>query len=289
MEGVGGNPPGGRLIAGLDRNVFPAEARCADGHVARQSVEAFLADKSPNKREKLIDEILASDEFVDYWAYKWSDLLLVSSKKLRPAATRGFYSWIHESVKANKPWDRFVREILTSSGSTRQNGALNYFVLHKDPIDLTENVTQAFLGQRLTCARCHNHPLEKWTQKQYYQMANLFSRVGIKNGSTAEMVRLNTALPVTRKGMQNSLGAAQCFVQGALVLSNPGCDPAGFPNGRRPGDDVVDIELRVAMGFLLPLADAPSGQLAFTDAAINEDAQFDETFPYLVTPTPGAM
>jgi hypothetical protein len=151
-----------------------------------ERVEAFLADKSPNKREKLIDEILASDEFVDYWAYKWSDLLLVSSKKLRPAATRGFYSWIHESVKANKPWDQFVREILTSSGSTRQNGALNYFVLHKDPIDLTENVTQAFLGQRLTCARCHNHPLEKWTQTQYYQMANLFSRVGIKNGSTAD-------------------------------------------------------------------------------------------------------
>ena len=71
---------------------------------------------------------------------------------------------------------------LHGHGSTRQNGALNYFVLHKDPIDLTENVTQAFLGQRLTCARCHNHPLEKWTQKQYYQMANLFSRVGVKNG-----------------------------------------------------------------------------------------------------------
>jgi hypothetical protein len=110
-----------------------------------------------------------------------------------------------------------------------------------------------------------------------------------KNGSTAEMMRLNTALPATPKGQQNSLGAAQCFVQGALVLSNPGCDPAGFPNGRRPGDDVVDIELRVAMGFLLPLAEAPSGQLAFTDAAINEDAQFDETFPYLLTPTPGAL
>ena len=82
----------------------------------------------------------------------------------------------------NKPWDQFAREIFTGTGSTRQNGALNYFVLHKDPIELTENVTQAFLGQRLTCARCHNHPLEKWTQKQYYQMANLFSRVGIKNG-----------------------------------------------------------------------------------------------------------
>ena len=150
-----------------------------------EEVEQFLADKSPNKRAKLIDKLLERDEYVDYWAYKWSDLLLVSSRKLRPTATRAFYNWIRDSVQENKPWDQFARDIFTGTGSTRQNGALNYFVLHKDPIELTENVTQAFLGQRLTCARCHNHPLEKWTQKQYYQMANLFSRVGVKNGDDA--------------------------------------------------------------------------------------------------------
>ncbi|HEY6880044.1 MAG TPA: DUF4331 domain-containing protein, partial [Polyangiales bacterium] len=109
------------------------------------------------------------------------------------------------------------------------------------------------------------------------------------NGSTAEMMRLNTALPATDKGKQNSLGAAACFVEGALKLDNPGCDPAGFPNGRRPGDDVVDIELRVAMGYLLPSASAPSGQIAFTDATLQEDSQFDAVFPYLTTPTPGAQ
>jgi hypothetical protein len=147
-----------------------------------EEVEQFLADKDPDKRAKLIDRLLERDEYVDYWSYKWSDLLLVSGRKLRPTAVRAFYNWIHESVQENKPWDQFAREIFTSAGSSRENGALNYFVLHKDPIDLTENVTQAFLGQRLTCARCHNHPLEKWTQKQYYQMANLFSRVGVKNG-----------------------------------------------------------------------------------------------------------
>ncbi|MGI8744048.1 MAG: DUF1549 domain-containing protein [Bryobacteraceae bacterium] len=150
-----------------------------------EEVENFLADKSTGKRQKLIDRLVERDEFVDYWAYKWSDLLLVSSRKLRPNAMWAFYDWIRDSVKQNKPWDQFTREIFTGSGSTRQNGALNYFVLHKDPIDLAENVTEAFLGQRLTCARCHNHPLEKWTQKQYYQFANLVSRVGIKNGSEA--------------------------------------------------------------------------------------------------------
>jgi hypothetical protein len=108
------------------------------------------------------------------------------------------------------------------------------------------------------------------------------------NGSTAEMLRLNTALPPTAKGQQSPLGAALCFVNGALTLSNPGCDPAGFPNGRRPGDDVVDIELRVAMGYLLPATDAPSGQLGFTDAVLQDDSQFDAAFPYLLTPLPGA-
>jgi hypothetical protein len=109
------------------------------------------------------------------------------------------------------------------------------------------------------------------------------------NGSTAEMQRLNMALPVTPKGQQNSLGAAGCFVFGVATPSNPGCDLAGFPNGRRPGDDVVDIELRVAMGFLLPQNVAPAGQVPFTDASLNEDSQFDNVFPYLTTPVPGAQ
>ncbi len=150
-----------------------------------EEVEQFLADRSTDKRAKAIETVLASEAYVDYWSYKLSDLLLVSSRKLNQTAMWDLYYWIRESVKQNKPWDQFARDIFTSQGSSRENGALNYFVLHKDPIDLSENVTQAFLGQRLTCARCHNHPLEKWTQKQYYQMANLFSRVGIKNGQVA--------------------------------------------------------------------------------------------------------
>jgi len=106
----------------------------------------------------------------------------------------------------------------------------------------------------------------------------------------SEMLRLNTALPATVKGSQNSLGALDCFVDGALVLSNPGCDPAGFPNGRRPGDDVVDIELRVAMGALLPPGPGKpaSASLPYTDGALVEDSQFDGSFPYLTTPLPGS-
>jgi hypothetical protein len=148
-----------------------------------EQVEDFLADRSPDKRTKLIDRLLATDEFVDYWAYKWSDLLLVSSRKLNSTAMWAFYDWIRQSVRENKPWNQFANEIFLDSGSTRRNGALNYYVLHKDPIEVSENATQAFLGQRITCARCHNHPLEKWTQTQYYQAANLFARVGVKTGA----------------------------------------------------------------------------------------------------------
>jgi hypothetical protein len=150
-----------------------------------EETEQFLADTSPDKRARLIDRLLEREEFTDYWAYKYSDLLLVSSRKLRTPAMWAFYNWIRDAVKDNKHWDEFARDIFTGSGSSRANGALNYFVLHKDTIALAENVTQAFLGQRLTCARCHNHPMEKWTQKQYYQFANLFSRVGVKNGASA--------------------------------------------------------------------------------------------------------
>jgi hypothetical protein len=178
-------------------NIVPS-AQCTDAEFIRRAyldaagilpraeeVENFLADTSADKRSKLIDSILSRSEFVDYWAYKWSDLLLVSSRKLNQPAMWAFYNWIRDGVKENKPWNDVAREIFLGTGSTRENGALNYFLLHKDPIDLMETSTEAFLGQRITCARCHNHPLEKWTQNQYYEMVNLFSRVGIKNGSRA--------------------------------------------------------------------------------------------------------
>ena len=144
--------------------------------------ERFLRDSSPDKRLRLIDSLLARPEFVDYWAYKWSDLLLVSSNRLSPPSMWSFYRWIRESVATNKPWDRFVREIITASGTDTEEPAVNYFVIHRDPTDLAENAAQAFLSMSMKCAHCHNHPLEKWTQLDYYAMANLFSRVGVKDG-----------------------------------------------------------------------------------------------------------
>ena len=146
-------------------------------------VERFAADPSPDKRERLVESIFERQEFVDYWAYKWSDLLLVSSRDLGSSAMWSYYRWVRENVEKNTPWDQFVRQILTSTGNSRIKGELNYYQLHRNTIELAENVTQAFMGLRITCARCHNHPLEKWTQKDYYQFANLVSRVAQKGGT----------------------------------------------------------------------------------------------------------
>jgi hypothetical protein len=157
-----------------------------------QEVERFISDNAPNKRATMIDSLLEREEYVDYWTNRWSDLLLVSSAKIGETAMWSFYNWIRDSVAANKPWDKMVREIITANGNTLENGAANYFVIHKEVTDLTENASMAFLGMSITCARCHNHPLEKWTQKQYYQMANLFARVGMKNGTRAGDVQIYT-------------------------------------------------------------------------------------------------
>ncbi len=145
----------------------------------------FAADIRVDKRAKLIDALLERPEYVDYWSYKWSDLLLVSSRKLPAPAVRSFAQFVRRSVADNKPWDQFAREILTVQGNSLQQGQANYFLLHKEVTDLTEATSVTFLGMSLTCCRCHNHPLEKWTQDQYWSLANLFSQVTIKNGERA--------------------------------------------------------------------------------------------------------
>jgi hypothetical protein len=145
-----------------------------------EEVHGYLADASPGKRGRLVELLLARPEFIDYWTYKWSDVLLVTGSKLRPDAVNAYYQWIRDRVAENAPWDRLVRDVLTSRGSSIENGATNYFAVHQDPETLAENTSQAFLSLSIGCAKCHNHPLEKWTNDQYYAFANLFARVRAK-------------------------------------------------------------------------------------------------------------
>jgi len=147
-----------------------------------EETKAFLADPSPDKRDRLIESLMARPEFVDYWTYKWADLLLVNTTSLQANSMWAYYNWVRDNVAANTPWDEFARRLVTATGSTLENGATNFFVLHKDPPDLSETVSQAFLGMSIACAKCHNHPMEKWTNNQYFAMANLLARVRVKDG-----------------------------------------------------------------------------------------------------------
>ena len=189
------------VLAKLARLNVPPSPECNDEEFLRRAFldtagilptpaerEAFLNSRDPKKREKLVDALLERPEFVDYWAYRWSDLLLITTRRLPQPAVWSFYQFVRQSVADNKPWDRFARDILTATGSTQKNGAANYFVLHKDVTVLTESTAVTFMGMSITCARCHNHPLERWTQDQYWQLANLFSRVGLKNGERGEVL-----------------------------------------------------------------------------------------------------
>ncbi len=105
---------------------------------------------------------------------------MLNGTRLRPAALKTYYQWIHKQVADDMPWDQFVRAIVTATGESIENGPTNFYALSQSPEDMTENVCQAFLGLSIGCAKCHNHPLEKWTNDQYYGMASLFARVKAK-------------------------------------------------------------------------------------------------------------
>lgn len=142
-----------------------------------EEARRFLADPLPDKRARLIDELLARPEFAEHWALKWSDVLRNEEKVLDARGVDAFFDWIRASVAADKPLDQFVRELVTGLGSTYANPAANYYRANRDPLTRGETTARLFLGVRLQCARCHNHPYDRWTQDDYYGWSAIFSRI----------------------------------------------------------------------------------------------------------------
>lgn len=149
-----------------------------------EQVKAFLADPTPTKlkRAKAIDKLISSRAYTDHWTVKWGDLLQNSRKYIGDKGAFGFQEWIRDSIAANKPYDKLVRELLTSRGSSYDEPAANYYRITRDAKPTMEKTTQVFLGVRMVCAQCHDHPFERWTQNQYYQMSAFFSAVGLRAG-----------------------------------------------------------------------------------------------------------
>lgn len=145
-----------------------------------KEARAFMADSHADKRARLVDELLERPEFAEFWALKWGDLFRNEEKTIDRKGVQGFHAWIARSLRENKPLDQFVREIIAARGSTYQNPPANYYRALRDPVTRAEATAQVFLGVRLQCAQCHNHPYDRWSQDDYYDWAALFARVNYK-------------------------------------------------------------------------------------------------------------
>ncbi|HEY0551654.1 MAG TPA: DUF1549 domain-containing protein, partial [Verrucomicrobiae bacterium] len=185
----------------LDKHVFaklrslrinPSEP-CSDTVFARRAyldllgllptgdeARAFAAETRPDKRARLIDRLLERDEFAEFWALKWADLFRNEEKTIDRKGVQAFHGWIAQALRENKPVDEFVREIVASRGSTYLNPPANYYRALRDPVTRAEATAQVFLGVRLQCAQCHNHPFDRWSQDDYYDWASVFARVNYK-------------------------------------------------------------------------------------------------------------
>jgi len=177
-----------------------------------EECDAFVNSSETNKRDRLIDELLGltgdaeldrhNDQYAAVWTLKWSDLLRNTSNGQVADQQRmwAMHNWIKESFRTNKPFDQFVRELITAKGSIYSSGPASYFKINSNSSDLAEATAQLFLGTRLQCAKCHHHPFEKYSQADYYSFAAFFSRVGNKNSQEFGLFGGETVVMVNSTG-----------------------------------------------------------------------------------------
>lgn len=167
---------------------------------------SFLRDADANKKNHLVDSLLNRPEYADFWANKWADLLRPNPYHVGIKATLNYDAWIRDQFRKNKPYDLFVHELLTAQGSTFKNGATVFFRNRREPDEIATMVSQLFLGVRLECAKCHQHPSEKWSQRDFFSFAAFFGRIGRKGVgisapiSGGEEVIYTTEGPGRRRG-----------------------------------------------------------------------------------------
>ena len=214
-----------------------------------EEATAFAADGAGDKRDRLIDRLLEGTDHADFFANKWSAILRNQRDDARDQrGTYAFHGWIRDSFLTNKPYDRFVREILAASGDLSENPAVAWYREVKDPGKQLEDASQLFLGLRLQCAQCHHHPYEKWSQQDYYSFSAFFSRVGRKPGTNPGEETI-----FHRRGSTDSLtGVLHQMVQRLQGGEGVGVFPEG---GTTAGDTVRTFHARIFQAAVA--ADAP--------------------------------
>lgn len=155
-----------------------------------EEYNAFMADKAADKRSKVIETLISRKEFTEMWVMKWSELLQIRSNPnlglgISYKAALLYNSWLREQIAANRPFNEIVIDMLSSEGGSFASPATNFYQVERDTLKLSENVAQVFMGMRLQCAQCHNHPFDRWTMDDYYSWAAFFAQVGRKEGVDA--------------------------------------------------------------------------------------------------------
>jgi hypothetical protein len=217
-------------------------------------VQAFRADKATGKRAKLVDRLLASPDYADLFASKWNAVLRNKRPNLKDDAkpTFAFHAWIREALDQNKPYDQFVREILTASGEEIATPPVTWYREVRDVSSQVEDVCQLFLGTRIQCARCHHHPLEKWSQQDYYGMAAFFSQLAYKKPpplAKGEKKPKNAPKPLTHVYHDN--GIAKALNPRTKLSVKP------TPLGGEPRDVPADADPRVKLADWVTAKDNP--------------------------------
>src|SRR5437762_1254943 len=193
--------------------------------------QRFTSSAASNKRDLLVDELLGRKEFAELWVMKWAELLQIrSSNHVSYKAMLLYYNWLQDKIAKNVPTDEWVRELLGANGGTCKNPVTNYYQLETDILKVTENVAQVFMGMRVQCSQCHNHPFDRWTMNDYYGFSAFFSQIGRKGtDDPRELIIFNSgggdvSHPVTKQVMKPKfLGGAEPDVAGKdrrVVLAN---------------------------------------------------------------------
>jgi hypothetical protein len=205
-----------------------------------EQVKAFAADPATSraKRARMIDKLIASPAFVDHWTVKFADLLQNNRKYLGEKGAYTFQEWIRQRIADNMPYDKLVREMLTSRGSSYENPAANFFRPTPGAKPTMEKTTQVFLGVRMVCAQCHDHPFERWTQNQYYEMAAFFSAVGVRPGyEVGEEIVYDQRSDYDMKHPKDGRVMKPNFIVAATTAST---HPATIPSDARRREALAD-------------------------------------------------
>jgi hypothetical protein len=189
------------VLRKLARLRIQPSPRCTDAEFVRrafldvigtlptqQETRAFLANRDPGKRAKLVDVLLQRPEYADYWGMRWADLLQVNRDPLFPKGAYAYDRWVRDNFRRNRPYNEFAYELLTAQGHTYRDGPANFFRAVSSPVSAAISVSQLFLGVRLECAQCHHHPYERWSQDDFYHLAAYFARMQSKGSTEYEEV-----------------------------------------------------------------------------------------------------